>query len=361
MRNLSSALSWIFIAIFVAASGVLYNLLFQETPHIYTGAIFALFCGLPMLAFERRLLFAPVHNWIHRLPTPLYIACALVIDFGFISVGFASAGSLLKWMGVITGTWAQVTILPLDVFLYALAVTALLVFVLRVRELLGRDVFFSLLTSRYRNPVPEERVFLFIDLAGSTAFAEKYGDLRTQQYLGSLFSAYAEQVWRHRGAIDDYIGDAAIITWPLERGIKNARCVRCIFDILADIEKKSDFWLETYGQVPRVRAALHGGFIITAEIGVDHHKITYFGDTVNTTARLETLCKTLERPVLISTDLANRLTLPQDVIAENLGEHALKGRGQSLGVVALARAEPALSIQSNLGRLGVVHRHGSFT
>ncbi|PZM17289.1 adenylate/guanylate cyclase domain-containing protein [Rhizobium tubonense] len=363
MRNLSSALNWIFIAIFVAASGMLYNLLFGEPGRLYIGAIFALFCGIPILAFERGMFFPSLFHRIHRLPTPIFIASALVIDFGLISIGFAAAGSLLKSLGVLTGTWAQVTILPMDVFLYALAMSAVVVFVVRVRELLGRDVFFSLLTSRYRNPVPEERVFLFIDLVGSTAFAEKYGDLRAQQYLGSLFGAYAEHVWQHRGAIDDYIGDAAIITWPLERGIKNGRCIRCVFDILADIEKNSEFWLQTYGQVPRVRAALHGGFIITAEIGVDHHKITYFGDTVNTTARLETLCKTLERPVLISADLANRLMLPDDIVAEDLGEHAVRGRGQALGVVALARAEPKASrlSESNLRRLDAGHRHGSFT
>jgi adenylate cyclase len=359
MRRLSSALNLIFIAIFVAASGVLYNLLFGENPRLYVGAIYALFCGVPMLSFERGMFLPGLFHQIHRLPTPVFIAASLVIDFALISIGFAAAGTTLKSIGIVAGTWAEVTLLPIDVFLYALGISAVVVFVLRVRELLGRDVFFSLLTSRYRNPVPEERIFLFIDLVGSTAFAEKHGDLRAQQYLSSLFSTYAEHVWQYRGAIDDYIGDAAIITWPLERGIKNARCVQCVFDILADIEKNSDFWLETYGQVPRVRAALHGGTIITAEIGVDHHKITYFGDTVNTTARLETLCKTLERPVLISTDLANQLVLPDDIVADELGEHAVKGRGQAVGVVALARAEPASSRLSdaNLHRLDAGHRH----
>ena len=359
MRRLSSALNLIFIAMFVAASGVLYNLLFSENPRLYVGAIYALFCAVPMLSFERGMFLPGLFHRIHRLPTPVFIASALVIDFALISVGFAVAGIILKYVGVATGTWAEVTLLPMDVFLYALAISAVVVFVLRVRELLGRDVFLSLLTSRYRNPVSEERIFLFIDLAGSTAFAEKHGDLRAQQYLGSLFGAYAPHVRRHRGAIDDYIGDAAIITWPLERGIKDARCVRCVLDILADIEKNSEFWLKTYGQVPRVRAALHGGTIITAEIGVDHHKITYFGDTVNTTARLEALCKTLERSVLISRDLANRLVLPDDIVAEELGEHAVKGRGQAVGVVALARAEPASSRLSdaNLRRLDAGHRH----
>ena len=124
--------------------------------------------------------------------------------------------------------------------------------------------------------------------------------------------------------------------------------MRCVFDILTAIEADAANWLKQYGQVPRLRAALHGGFVITAEIGVDHHKITYFGDTVNTTARLEGLCKTLNRPVLISSELAQRLTLPEMINGEDLGVHALKGRGQELGVMALARALPASSASPKL-------------
>jgi adenylate cyclase len=153
--------------------------------------------------------------------------------------------------------------------------------------------------------------------------------------LNSLFAAFAEPVRRNRGTIDDYVGDSAIITWPLARGMKNGRCVRCVFDILNAIEKEAPSWLKQYGQVPRLRAALHGGFVITAEIGVDHHKITYFGDTVNTAARLESLCKVLDKRILMSTDLARRMTLPGNVLAEDLGEHAVKGRDQTVGVVAL--------------------------
>jgi adenylate cyclase len=341
MRSLPSAFNWIAIAIFIALSGIVYNVLFYPRSHVYIGAIFALFSGMPLMAFERGLIAPRLHRSIHRLPTPAYIPAALLVDFAIISAGFAAAGALLKMSGLMIGTWREVTILSAEVFVYALATSAVMVFVLRVRELLGRDVFFSLLTGRYRNPVPEERVFLFVDLVGSTAFAEQYGDLRAQQYLGSLFGTFAEQVRRHKGAIDDYIGDAAIITWPLKRGVKDGCCVRCLFDILASIESNADVWLKVYGQVPRLRAALHGGSVITAEIGVDHHKITYFGDTVNTTARLEGLSKTLGRQVLISTDLADLMVLPDGISAEFLGEHAVKGRGREVGIIALTRVAGA--------------------
>lgn len=351
MNKVAPAVSWVFIAVFIALTGLAYNFLFSDGPaRPFVSVIYALFCGMPLLAFERGLILPGLNHWMHRLATPVFIVAALLLDFVLIAIGFAIAGTLLKSLGFMTGSWAEVTILPADVLLYALAMTAILIMVLRVRELLGRDIFFSLLTARYRTPVAEERIFLFVDLVGSTSFAEEFGDLRAQQYLGSLFAAYAKAVRRHKGTIDDYIGDAAIITWPMSRGLRGARCVRCVFDILAEIEEHEAAWLSTYGRVPKLRAALHGGSIITAEIGVDHHKITYFGDTVNTASRLEGLCKSLNKPILISTELARRLTLPSDVLAEDLGEHAVKGRDQLLGVVALRQVGEEASAAAVGGR-----------
>lgn len=225
------------ITLGMALSGVLYGLVVYPESPLIIGAVFAAFMGVPIIAFERRLLLRPLSRRIERLPTPVFIVSALVIYEVLMSAGYALAAILLWGLDFIKPkSLADIVVMPFHVFLYALAVCALIVFILRVRDLLGHDVFTSMLISRYRAPVKEERVFLFIDLADSTSFAEKHGDLRAQQFLKALFAAFAEPVRRHKGAIDDYIGDAAIVTWPLEKGVKHARCIRCIFDILDDIE-----------------------------------------------------------------------------------------------------------------------------
>ena len=343
MREISPTQNWLLIAFGLAVSGSIYSMLFYPDGSIFIGALFAMFTGMPILAFERRVLLRPLHRRIEQLPTLSFIFASIIVYEVIMSAGFAAAGILLSSLGLIRPTsWLEVLIIPFDVFLYALGVCAIIIFILRVRDLLGRDVFTSMLISRYRTPVEEERVFLFIDLADSTAFAETHGDLRAQQFLHALFSAFAEPVRRHLGSIDDYVGDAAIVTWPLRRGIRQARCIHCIFDILDEIEANADVWRKNFGQVPRLRAALHGGVIITAEIGVDHHKITYFGDTVNTTSRLEGLCKVLDRTVLISAELAHHLTLPDTIQMEDLGEHAVKGRGQTVGILSLTKRSNVL-------------------
>ncbi len=337
MREISPTENWLLITLGMALSGVLYGMVvFPDEPKII-GVVFSVAMGVPMIAFERRILLRALYRRIEKLPTVAFIISALVIYEILMSVGYAAAASLLSWLGYLTPrTSIDQLVMPFNVFLYALAVCALIVFILRVRDLLGRDVFTSMLISRYRAPVAEERVFLFIDLADSTSYAERHGDLRAQQFLKALFAAFAEPVRRYKGAIDDYVGDAAIVTWPLKRGVKHARCVRCVFDIIDDIEANAEAWQKKFGQVPRLRAAIHGGPIITAEIGIDRHKITYFGDTVNTTSRLEALCKSLNRQVLISAELAQRIKVPDAFALEDLGTHAVKGRGQTLGVMSLA-------------------------
>ena len=345
MRHISSRHTWLLICLSMAASGVIYGLVaFPGEPPVI-GAVFAVLMGLPIIAFERGLIFRGIHRSIQKFPTVALFIASIIIYEILMSVGYAIAATFFSYAGVLEPRPLQETvIMPFSVFLYALGVCALIIFVLRVRELLGREIFANMLISKYRRPVTEERVFMFVDLVDSTAFAERNGDLRAQQFLGELFAAFAEPVRRNKGTIDDYIGDAAIITWPLARGVQKARCIHCIFDIVDAIEADSETWLKRFGQVPRLRAALHGGTIITAEIGVDHHKIAYFGDTVNTTARLEAMCRTLNRSLLISAELAARIDMPETIAIEDLGSHALRGRGQSIGVMALSRPPKASNI-----------------
>ena len=63
--------------------------------------------------------------------------------------------------------------------------------------------------------------------------------------------------------------------------------------MLDRIEAEAEAWRARFGTVPRLRAALHGGSVVTAEVGVDRHKIAYFGDAVNVTSRIEALCRPL--------------------------------------------------------------------
>ncbi|KQP47245.1 adenylate/guanylate cyclase domain-containing protein [Methylobacterium sp. Leaf106] len=334
---------WILILVACSGAGLLYDLLFANGASPLAGVIYGLAVGATTLAFDRGLIFGGLQARLRQLPAKIYVLTAELAYVLMIASGIA-LGGLVVWALGLTGDALRdaVKITP-RVLAYSLAVSAMLVFVIRMRDLIGGEVFVNFLVGRYHRPVREDRIFLFLDVVGSTAFAETHGDLKAQAYLGAVFAALAEPVRRNHGSTDDYIGDMAMITWPMERGLKDARCVACVFDVLDRIEAEAAAWQARFGVVPRLRAALHGGSIVTAEVGVDRHKIAYFGDTVNVTSRIEALCRPLGTEILISDDLLARLPrLPEGVHARSLGAHALRGRGQPLAVSTLERAAPAL-------------------
>ncbi|GJD99715.1 hypothetical protein GMJLKIPL_1633 [Methylobacterium isbiliense] len=328
---------WIAILALSAGAGVLYDILFDNRIPL-VAAIYGFCIGACALTLERGVLMPHLQSRFRRLPTFLYVPVAELAYVAMIALGHGLGGLVVWSLGLSQEPFAVAVVPSLRVLVYALAVSALLVFVVRMRDLVGAEVFVNLMIGRYHKPVEEQRIFLFVDVVGSTAYAETHGALRAQAYLGAVFAALAEPVRRCQGSTDDFVGDMAMITWPMSRGLQDARCVACVFAIRDALAREAASWREQFGTVPEIRAALHGGSVVTAEVGVDRHKIAYFGDAVNVTARIETLCRTLDTPVLISADLLDRLPrLPDGIRARALGQHAVRGRDQALSVVALER------------------------
>ena len=332
---------WALILLAAGGAGLIYNFVFASGVSPLAGFVYGFAMGTTALAFDRGLVLAGFQARIRQLPASFYVLAAELAYVVMIILGNA-LGGVVVWALALTddGLLDAIRMTP-RVLAYALAVSALLVFVIRMRDLIGGEVFINFLVGRYHRPVREERIFLFLDVVGSTAFAETHGDLRAQEYLSAVFAALAEPVRRHLGSTDDYIGDMAMITWPMARGLKDARCVACLFAVRDRIEAESEAWVAKFGAVPRLRAALHGGSVVTAEVGVDRHKIAYFGDAVNVTSRIEALCRPLGVDVLISEDLLARLPgLPEGVYCRSLGAHSLRGRDQRIAVATLEREPP---------------------
>ncbi|MCJ2096072.1 adenylate/guanylate cyclase domain-containing protein [Methylobacterium sp. J-072] len=320
-----------------ALAGLLYGSVFAVGP-LLGSAIRGAIIGTPILLYERRLLLPRMRERVRQMATPLFLLATMALYIFMIVVGNAAASTVLNRLFHFMYSERNAMLMSQSGVLYALGISAFTVFVFRVRDLIGPGVFANLLIGRYHRPISEERIFLFLDVTGSTRFADRHGDRAAQAYLGQVFNALALPVSRSRGAIDDYIGDMALVTWTIERGIRDAACLRCVFDFAARLAEESEAWTQRFGQVPEFRAALHCGPVVTAEVGLERHKIAYFGDVVNTTARLESLSKSLGVHVLVSADLLDRIgPLPPDLVTEDLGAHALRGRDAPLAVAAIRK------------------------
>ena len=87
--------------------------------------------------------------------------------------------------------------------------------VYELTRLIGSRVLFNVALGRYRTPVREERVLMFLDLAGSTSLAEEMGELRVQNLLTRFFYDIDDAIVAHGGEVHAYVGDEVIITLSL--------------------------------------------------------------------------------------------------------------------------------------------------
>ncbi len=325
--------TWILAPAVGTVAGLLYGLVFDVD--VLVSAVRGAFIAAPVLLYERGLLIRRWRDLIRQAATPIFAVATVATYIGMIILGNAIAGTILHHgFGCMAN--AQVAMRMSETgFAYALAISALATFVFRVRDLMGPRVFASLLVGRYHRPIVEERIFLFLDVAESTRFAEQHGDLAAQRWLGAIFNALALPVQRSRGSIDDYVGDMALVSWSMDHGLPNAACLRCAFDFFHVIEADAERWKKRFGQVPAFRAAFHCGRVVTAEIGLERRKIAYFGDALNTTSRLEGLAKELGETVLVSGDLLDRLgEVPRDILITELGVRTIRGRNETLRIAA---------------------------
>ena len=135
----------------------------------------------------------------------------------------------------------------------------------------------------------------------------------------------------------EYIGDQVVVTWPLVRAIKDARCLECYFAICDRMELNAPLYEREFGTVPMFRVGLHGGPIVAGECGDDKREIVYFGDTINTAARIQEACKEFQHPLLVSGELLGQMNLPPMYKSISLGKVRLRGREKEVELFAVQR------------------------
>ena len=216
-------------------------------------------------------------------------------------------------------------------------VVFLLVVIRHLNQFIGERAARDVVLGRYHRPRAEQRFFLFVDVVGSTPVAEKLGPLAVHRFLDRIFQVASDPVDDHRGEVFQYVGDEMVVTWTLADGAPAARPLACFFAIEAAIAREAAAFERDFGTVPRLRAALHAGEVVTGEIGGSRRAIVFHGDVMNTASRIENLTRSLGRPFLVSEDALRRLQGVEAYALEDLGPQELRGKEARLRVYGVAR------------------------
>jgi adenylate cyclase len=203
---------------------------------------------------------------------------------------------------------------------------------LLVNDKYGPGIFISFLLGKYFHPKREERIFMFLDLRGSTFIAEKLGEDRYFNFLKDAYRDATPAILRTKGEIYQYVGDEIVISWKKETGVVNANSLRCFQEIRNCFAEKKLYYQENYeGFVPEFKAGLHYGFVMAGEIGIVKRDIAYSGDVLNTTSRIQAKCNDLKVNILISKYLLDCMdALPDMFSPSEVGKIALRGKQESL-------------------------------
>ncbi len=217
----------------------------------------------------------------------------------------------------------------------ALIISLLSNFLDELHRKLGRDAIYNLILGKYHQVKQEPRLFLFIDINNSTDIAEEMGEMEFSHFLQDFFYDISEPIARYFGRVYQYVGDEAVVTWPLKKGLRFAVCARCFFAIQKQIKRYEKQYLKRYGRVPEFKAALHGGNIVVSEVGKYKSEIAYHGDVLNTTARMLSKCHELVAEFIVSDYIVEKVEMPKYLYLESLGAFQLKGKQQELELYSL--------------------------
>lgn len=203
--------------------------------------------------------------------------------------------------------------------------TLLSIAVLEVTDKYGPGMFWSMLIGEYNKPKVEDRIFIFLDINEATAIAEGLGHELYFRMLRKFFSDITMPVLANDGEIYQYVGDEIVLTWrnTPENKIKSLKFLRHMYFM---VERKADEYQRRFQNVPRFKAGVHAGEVTAGFVGVLKRELIYSGDTVNTTARIRSICHEVNESFVLSGAFINDFHTPHGYRIKAIGRIELKGK-----------------------------------
>lgn len=220
--------------------------------------------------------------------------------------------------------------------LYAILVNFVMASLREVNLLLGKGNLWRFIKGDFYSPRVENRVFMFLDLKGSTSIAEKLGHIRYSRFLQDCFFDLSA-IRRSDAEVYQYVGDEVVLTWPVKNKMDYNKCLQAFWDYEDELKKRETYYLDRYGLAPAFKAGINLGEVTTAEVGEIKREIAYHGDTMNIAARIQDKCNVFERNLLVSEYFRDKLDPDDFFRLELMGEELLRGKNEPISIYSVNR------------------------
>jgi adenylate cyclase len=174
---------------------------------------------------------------------------------------------------------------------------------------------------------------LFSDLRGFTTMSETMPPEQVAAILNEYFDAMTAAIFKHRGMINDFVGDAvmAIFGAPLTDREHAWHAVQAALAMSEALEALNVTWKVDGLPQLRMGIGIHSGEVFAGNVGGRSRvKYTLIGDAVNVASRVEGLNKELATSMLITE--ATRRILGDRVVVRDCGPREVKGRAELVHV-----------------------------
>ena len=183
-------------------------------------------------------------------------------------------------------------------------------------------------------PTHATATILYSDIEAFTSIAENMPPEQVVQMLNEYFPAVIEPVERHGGIVNQFQGDAMLITFNVPvadtQHADQAVCAALEMQQAVDGKRFAGVQLKT-------RIGIATGRVIAGNVGSgDRINYTVHGDAVNLAARLEQLNKEHGTRVLISGETVS--ALKGDYAIESMGAMNVRGRSAAVEIYSLRAA-----------------------
>ena len=159
-----------------------------------------------------------------------------------------------------------------------------------------------LLFGRIR-PTQENRGFIFIDLNGSTALAERISHDLYSNLIHDCFQELEQVIDTFQGLeVYQYVGDEAILSWKLNGCDIRYQAIEVFLRFKKRLLLKKAYFCRNYDHFPTFKCAIHCGVVTRSDLGQSVVQTAFHGDVVNTASRILGLCHTHRTDLLLSKD-----------------------------------------------------------
>ena len=149
----------------------------------------------------------------------------------------------------------------------------------------------------------KELSVMFCDVRNFTAISEKMSANELKYWLNSIFSPLTNEILKHDGTIDKYVGDMIMAFWgaPIDDNRHSHKSIKAAFGMLSAVNKLNDVFKQQGKPAVKIGIGINTGEMNVGDMGSDFRRsYTVIGDAVNLASRLEALTKFYTVDILVS-------------------------------------------------------------